>query len=232
MSLLAKVIIIILGYSIDQTFIESFSKQRIWIFPHTSKFEAFLAMLAVMAIQKEDSFSFPCSKDYIETPIIGDIIKFFGGFPVIKSRVVEGNLVKGDMVKRIVRFLKKNPNKQFPISPEGGLASREWKSGFFYIAKETGLPISVGGIDFVNHTIKANINEEIYINEDDRYEDRIQEIKDMFAKSKIYPLYEDCSNPIVINNTGYKSTLLPMSRKIILIAILFGISGYVIYKLI
>lgn len=223
MSCLAKLFLKIVGYSIDQSFINAFEKQRVWIFPHTSRCEAFLTMLAVIAIKKGNCFSFPCAKDYIDAPIIGSLLKSFGGFPVVKG---------SGMVNSSIEFLKKNTDKQFPISPEGSLSSKEWKSGFFYIAKGANLPISIGGIDFVNHKFKATLDKEIIILPHDKYEDRVAEIKDMFAKSEIYPLYEDCSNPRVINKTGYGSTFLPTSRKIVLVTILFGISGYIIYKLI
>lgn len=63
-----------------------------------------------------------------------------------------------------------------------------------------------GGIYFVDHIIKSNIDKEIIINENDTYEDRREEIEKLFSLSTIYPLYPESSYPKVIMGENLKTS--------------------------
>lgn len=194
---MASFILGILGFTIDDSFIESFDKQRVYIFPHTTRFECIINCLALLAVDKRKYICFPVAQEYMETPILGSILSWFGAVKIIKG---------SNMVETISNHLKENRNKVIALSPEGSLSAKEWKSGFFHIAKNIGVPICVGGIDFVNHIILSNIDQEIIINENDTYEDRREEIEKMFSLSKIYPLYPESSYPQVIMDESLKTS--------------------------
>ena len=204
----------ILGYKIDESFYKMLNKQHIVLFPHTSLFEGFLLLLYLPFERKmiKDNISFFVVDRFMGYPIIGNILKNLGGITVNNG---EG------MVSSTIKFLNENKNKTFFISPEGSLKRAEWKSGFFHIARETGIPIIIGGIDFYSHTIKFNIEYPIYIKKDDKYEDRVDEIKELFANSQIYPLYQEESNPIININCDEKSSFLPFNRYVYFVFFIF-----------
>jgi hypothetical protein len=100
-------------------------------------------------------------------------------------------------------------NNIFGISPEGTLKPKEWRSGFFYIAKKTNRPIIIGGIDYYNHIIGfCKDIPEIIIKDTDKYEDIKYEIQEKFSNSKIYPLYPEMSYPKIIMNNEFYTTII------------------------
>lgn len=221
--MIAASILYLLGYTIDPSFEEGFSKQRIGIFPHTSLCESVLICLALIATGKEKNLCFPVAYQYIESPLHGWWLRYFGGFPVYAGTGI---------VKSISEYLILNPHKCFGISPEGSLSPKKWKKGFFYIAMNTGIPIIVCGIDFSTHTIKCILNEHYIKNGDDPIT-VIPKIQDAFASSGIAPLYPENSNPRVIVPYGTKTSMFPIRGKIFLAS--FGIALFsvipLLYKL-
>lgn len=200
----SKILLDLLGYKVDETLIEGFSKQRICIFPHTSYFESMIVILAISAYDLRDNVCFACAHEYIDSWITGWLLKYFGGFAVKK-----GN----NTTESIISFLKANPNKILAISPEGSLESKEWKNGFFYIAQSTGAPVVVWGVDFSTHIIRA-IPGDYYISKRDKPEDVIPKIKKIFSKSGIAPLYPENSNPKIILQKGTQTSMLPLRGRI------------------
>lgn len=214
----AKTLLYLLGYTVDHSLIEGFSKQRIGIFPHTSYFEAGIVCLAALAYNLQDKICFACAYQYIDSWITGWWLKYFGGFAVRK-----GNKT----TESTIEFLKANPNKTLAISPEGSLNPSEWKKGFFYIAKGTGIPIAIWGIDFSTHTIKAILCD-IYISEDDTPENMIPKIQEMFSACGIAPLYPEKSNPKIILPEGTHTSILPLRGKIFFTIIFIILTGMII----
>lgn len=220
--MLARVTLSVLGYRIDNSFCEAFKKQRVIIFPHTSRCESILGCLALIATGNSHNVCFPVARQYMETPIIGNILQYFGGVKVVNG---------SGMTNSMIEYMKQNKHKLFVISPEGSLSAKEWKSGFFYIAKGINSPIYVGGIDFVNHVIKVNLDTEIEISQDDTYENKVEEIKNVFANCKIYPLYSGCSNPDVITPKEMKSHFIPLNRMFLIPFTLFLIIGLIYFSI-
>lgn len=198
-------ILYICGFSVHENVYEAFKKQKVGIFPHTSRFEAFIGCMGFWASGNRKNICFPVAENYMNMPIIGSSLAYFGGVKKVKG---------SGMTKLISDHMKEFPNKCLMISPEGSLSAKEWHSGFFYIAKECGAPIIVAGIDFVNHQLYANLDKEIIVSPDDKYEDKVEEIKKMFEESKVYPLYPNQSNPIVKMEPGMVPRILPLSRMI------------------
>lgn len=131
----------ILGYKVDSSFHWGLQKQRIGIFPHTSRCEVVLVCLALQKFDLRNRICFAVANQYIENPIIGPFLTFFGGFPVYQNN---------NTTRKTVEYLRENENKSLAISPEGRLIANEWRSGFYHIAKELKLPVIVCGVDFLH----------------------------------------------------------------------------------
>lgn len=209
-----------MGYTIDQSFVEAFNKQRVGIFPHTTKMEAFILTLTMLATNTRNKSCFPVAYEYMETPLLGTGLKYFGGFPVYKG---------SGMTKLTIEFLKENPNKCLAISPEGSLKQKEWQTGFFYIARELQIPIIVFGIDFEKHIIKACLNESILIGPEEKPGDRMTDIKNMFSRCGIIPLFPENSFPKINGSERKITSYLPLRGKIIISSLLIVITGSIIY---
>lgn len=214
--MIGKVVLSILGYKIEPSFSKAFKKQHIAIFPHTSYMESFIFCMALLATNNHMNISFCVAKEYMDYPILGNCLYYFGGFPTSKGMGI---------TKSTIDFLLSNPTKSFAISPEGKLKAGEWNTGFFYIAKSTKIPIIIAGVDFNSHIIKCKLDKEIIIDSNDNFESRIEEIKSLFANSGIVPRFPNQSNPQIITNGKVNPSYLPLNRKILfsVILITFGI---------
>lgn len=181
-----RFILFVLGYKIDKSVVDYIrnGKQHVIIFPHTTKFEGIIGCLFLASFKRFFCFGVASS----QMDLYGYILAYFGGFRI-------ENLKKGSgTVKSISEFLILNKDKSLFLSPEGDLDAVEWKSGFFHIAKETGIPITIAGIDFVDHIIKMS-DVSFTITKEDNFIKNIGPIKEAFANSKIYPYYPEGSNP-------------------------------------
>lgn len=199
-----SILLNILGYKIDESFIEGFKKQRIVIIPHTSKLEVVILCIALFKTNNRKNICFCVTNKYMKIPILGNILSYFGAFSVIEGTGVTNSTIE---------FMKKHKNKSLIISPEGALSAKEWKKGFFYIAQGTSAPISVGGICFNRHIITCNINEEILITKTDEYNSRINEIKDDFINSGICPRFPGNSFPEVQLCWNANPSYLPIKNE-------------------
>lgn len=202
------------GYKIDKSVIESLNSQKVIIFPHTSLFESFIAFLAFSQIDRSN-ISFLVTSYYYDSKIVGPILRRFGGIRVGNS---------GGLVHDTIMYLKENKNKVLLLSPEGSLSSKEWRSGFYYIAKELQVPIVVGGIDFHTHTLKCNLKD-TFCNYEKSYEESLNDIKYTFSNSEIYPLYPEKSNPYINGSFNKRVSYLPMSRYILI----FGFTLFILF---
>lgn len=209
----SKILLDLLGYKVDETLIEGFSKQRICIFPHTSYFESMIVILAISAYDLRDNVCFACAHEYIDSWITGWLLKYFGGFAVKK---------RNNTTESIISYMKANPNKVLAISPEGSLGPKEWKNGFFYIAQGTCAPIAIWGVDFSTHTIRA-IPGDYYISTANIPDEVVPKIKKIFSNSGIAPLYPENSNPKIILPKGTKTSMLPLRGRIFVYVIVMSL---------
>lgn len=218
MSFLSKLFLNFIGYKIDDNFINDImdGPPKIIIFPHTSKFEAFLG--CVVSGLLNGNIKFACTDKFMDIYILGDILEYFGGFKITDKNLNNKDASRGYLsyisrkkiyseesaVIQITKFLQNNPRCSFVISPEGKLRYEEkWHRGFYEIAKATGYPIAIGGIDFFNHKIKIN-DELIYVDDDkfkgdDVYKNVLSYTQDRFKKSKIYPRHPKKCYPHIDN---------------------------------
>ena len=209
--MLLEIVMFILGYKVDQSVYDAFKSQKVIIYSHTSRIECVILCLFLQLSGNRKNICFPVAQEYMETPILGICLEYFGAVKILKGT---------GMTSSLITYMKENPNKLLMISPEGSLSAKEWKSGFFYIAKELKIPIHIAGNDFVNHKLICNLNISLTPRSNDEFKDRISELHKMFAESKIYPLYPENSNPTVLMDPKMKPMMIPLNRKIILLIII------------
>ena len=220
--MIPRIIMSVLGFKVDQSVYEAFKKQKVVIFPHTSKLECIIGCMGFWISGNRKNIIFPVAQEYMETPILGSCLEYFGAVKILKGT---------GMTSSLIEYMRKNPNKILMVSPEGSLSPREWKSGFFYIARELNLPIHVGGVDFVNHKLICNLEKSIIPGPNDQFKEKLDELHEMFINSEVHPLYPEKSNPVVLMKPGMIPRCIPLNRKIFIQVCFIAITG-IIYSII
>ena len=106
--------------------------------PHTSNWD-FVLMLAV-TWSSGVSVKF-LGKHQLFTGPFGPIMRALGGIPVDRSN-------PHGLVRDVVGRVRSGERFYLVITPEGTRsAARYWKSGFYRIARDTGLPVTLGYVD-------------------------------------------------------------------------------------
>lgn len=111
--------------------------------PHTSNYDfplmigaAFTLRMDVHWMGKSSLFQFP----------LGTIARWFGGIAIDRSR-------SNNTVDATVEVFKQRDELVVVIPPEGTRAKvTKWKSGFYHIAHQAGVPIILGYIDTATKT--------------------------------------------------------------------------------
>lgn len=86
-------------------------------------------------------------KKELTTGPLGGLVKWFGCIPVDRKG-------GGDLVKQMAETFAKASAMTLAVSPEGTrAATRAWKSGFYYIALASGVPIVMSVLDYGSKTI-------------------------------------------------------------------------------
>lgn len=107
--------------------------------PHTSWHDFYIGILvrAVLGIKvnfigKKELFIFP----------FGYFFKALGGRPIDRKN-------KNNKVQAIAQLFKENTTFKMALAPEGTRKKVDkWRTGFYYIAKEAGVPIVMFTLDF------------------------------------------------------------------------------------
>lgn len=112
--------------------------------PHTSNWDGIWGMVYRVAARldihffaKQSLFWFP----------LGTILRALGGVPLDRTR-------SGGAVQQAVDMFAANESLCFGLSPEGTRKYTEyWKTGFYRIAEQAGVPIVLGFFDYANRRI-------------------------------------------------------------------------------
>lgn len=142
---IAKLLILIVGWRLltDDIFVKSTRYRRaVLIFSHTSYVDFWILVLYL--------FAYPKQLAHIRTLVkpqpfayMGWLLRRFGAIPATK---VEDK--QGGAVDRIISELQSQPDWLFLISPKGTILKRDWRSGYYNIAKAFNAPIMVTGADY------------------------------------------------------------------------------------
>lgn len=129
--------------------------------PHTSNWDIIYALAA--AILCDVKIYFSIKESWCRVPLIGSLILWFGAMPINRSGQGQGQ------VQLIKAFVERHKNERifFLFTPEGTRGKVDkWKTGFYHVAQETGLPIFLAQVDYrtkvsgVFHTYQLTGNKE------------------------------------------------------------------------
>lgn len=119
-------------------------KMVVAVAPHTSNWDFIVALAASFALGIKISF---LGKHSIFIWPLNQFLRRFGGIPVQRSHA---HGVVGQLVDNFAR----EPQLILGIAPEGTRKKVTlWKSGFWQIARQAGVPILLVGLDFASKTV-------------------------------------------------------------------------------
>ena len=122
-------------------------KYIIAVVPHSSYFDLIIAVLIRTYSGLKIKF---IGKKELFNPITSFLFKFLGGIPVDRTK-------KLNIVDEVVNLFKSGKIKILAIAPEGTRKRVEkWKTGFYYIALKSNLPILMVSFDYMRKEVKIN----------------------------------------------------------------------------
>ncbi|MFN4764087.1 1-acyl-sn-glycerol-3-phosphate acyltransferase [Gillisia sp. Q332] len=133
------------GWKLDGEIDASVKKCVIIVAPHTSWFDFFTGLLVrnILGLQ----IDFVAKKELFQAPF-GWYFKWVGGTPLDRTP-------KQNKVETIAGIFKSRPVFRLALSPEGTREKvRNWKTGFYYIAKEAEVPIIMVSFDYKKKIVR------------------------------------------------------------------------------
>ncbi|GGD15016.1 1-acyl-sn-glycerol-3-phosphate acyltransferase [Nocardioides daphniae] len=120
--------------------------------PHTSNWD-FLLMLGI-AWSLDMDIRWMGKKSLFKGPA-GPVMRALGGIPVDRAN-------PGDVVSGVVRRINEGEVFGLVVTPDGTRGPHtHWKSGFYRIARETGMPVTLGYVDRTTKTSGLGITIEL-----------------------------------------------------------------------
>jgi len=140
-----KVVFKLLGWKLKTETIVGIKQSITIAAPHTANMDLPIAKAAfdLMGLP----LRFTVKKEWFRFPFKG-ITAGLGGIAIDRSPKKPGE-PRPSMVEAMVNLFKENPELHIMVTPEGTRSKRtEWKTGFWYTAKEANVPILLGYLDY------------------------------------------------------------------------------------
>ena len=123
--------------------------------PHTSWHDFYIGVLLRSVLNVKTNFV--GKKELFVFPI-GWFFRMLGGAPIDRQN-------NGNKVQAIAKLFKEHDEFRMAMSPEGTRKKvKQWRTGFYYIAKEAKVPIIMFTLDFENK--QNRISEPFYPTDD------------------------------------------------------------------
>jgi 1-acyl-sn-glycerol-3-phosphate acyltransferase len=115
--------------------------------PHTSNWDFPVGIMAMFALGLRVTF---LGKDALFRFPLGLLMRFLGGFPVDRTN-------KSDVVTQTADLVERRDRVIITLAPEGTrrLVPR-WRSGFYWIAQRSGIPILPVALDFAAREVRLH----------------------------------------------------------------------------
>lgn len=124
----------------------TYDKCVIVVAPHTSNIDFFVGLAAKHTIDLHSHFL--AKKSLFNIPLVGAFLKSIGGHAVDRSRHTS-------LVDAVVELFNQNEVFSMTVTPEGTRSYAEkWKTGFYHIARQAGVPIVMIGFDYATKTVQ------------------------------------------------------------------------------
>lgn len=144
MKKLARFILSVFGWKVEGVYTDEIKVCVIAVAPHTSNWDFIWGILArtVYGINAK----YLIKDSFFKSPL-GWFFKLSGGIAVDRSQ-------KNDLTARLKAMLNSGEKVQIVFTPEGTRKRVDkWKSGFYWVAFEAGLPIIMHAIDYKHKVI-------------------------------------------------------------------------------
>lgn len=107
--------------------------------PHTSNWDAFYGLSAVLALGLDARWM---AKHTLFKGVVGKLLQWLGGVPIRRD-------ASYGVVHKVGSLFKEKKQFALAITPEGTRKKvKNWKTGFYYIALEASVPIAMGFLDY------------------------------------------------------------------------------------
>lgn len=113
--------------------------------PHSSAWDVVLVLLVIQATGMKVVFM--GKQEVFRMPIIGSIAKYLGGMPVNRA-------APGGVIEQVAEQIRNSEQMWFALAPEGTRKEvKEWKTGFWKIAKQANVPVCCAYFHFPDKVI-------------------------------------------------------------------------------
>ncbi|MCG8476795.1 MAG: 1-acyl-sn-glycerol-3-phosphate acyltransferase [Cytophagales bacterium] len=145
--------------------------------PHTSNWDFIFARAAFFLM--DIPVRYTIKKEWVNG-IMGPLLRSLGAIGIDRSPKKEGEK-RASMVDAMVNLFEEHKELVVMITPEGTRKYQpQWKTGFYRVAQNAGLPIVLGYLDFENKI--AGIGPTIHPTND--YEKDLEKIKSFYRNIK------------------------------------------------
>lgn len=132
------------GWRISADGLPALDKYVVVFYPHTSNWDFVVGILGVWALRLE--IAFLAKHTLFEGPF-GWFFRALGGLPVRRGE-------RENVVEQVKQFIDTRERVVLALAPEGTRKwTDHWKSGFYYIALESKLPVALAFLDAPTKTI-------------------------------------------------------------------------------
>lgn len=162
------------GWHVNPNVPENYERSVMLAVPHTSNWDIVYARAAFALLRVPVKFTI--KKEWLRPPF-GWLIKPLGGIGIDRSPKQPGE-PRQSMVEAMAELFDKHPGSFVVlVTPEGTRSlSKQWKSGFYHVAKQAGVPITLGYLDYAKK--EAGVGAIVYLTDD--YEADMRKIMDFY----------------------------------------------------
>ncbi len=174
---IAKFLYWLAGWKLDNRMPEGVKKSVMIASPHTSNWDLYYARLAFVLMRIPVRFT--VKKEWLKFPF-NLFMKPIGAIGIDRSPKT-GSTERKSMVEAMTDLFKDRNELVIMVTPEGTRSlSTKWKSGFYYVALNAGVPITLGYLDYANKV--AGVGKAVYPTGD--YNKDMKEIMDFYKDIK------------------------------------------------
>ncbi|MBI5525807.1 MAG: lysophospholipid acyltransferase family protein [Deltaproteobacteria bacterium] len=143
LAFLCRVFLRLTGWTVSGTS-PVFKKYVVVAAPHTSNWDGVILLVAACTLRLKVSFF---GKDTLFFGPLGWLLRFAGGIPLDRSR-------HQGLVAQAAGWFRESDEFAMGLAPEGTRKlSAGWKTGFYHIANQAGVPIVLGYIDYAKKEV-------------------------------------------------------------------------------
>lgn len=160
--ILAKIIMKLAGWKVAYPIPDESQRCVIIAAPHTTNWDAIWTRIAFAELGIPVKIAI---KDtWTKIPIIGLFIRAVGGLGISRKPKKAGQPRKSQ-IEQMADFFGSYERIAMVIAPEGSRSlKKEWKMGFYHVAKKANVPIAYGYLDYVKK--EAGVGGALHLSED------------------------------------------------------------------